>query len=156
MFAVAIASWVVTVVPPPLWIVLAFHVVPVAVLTTCVLGAIYLRGGLRAFCLGFALTLLQVIVLTFLLVEGFDYGFIARHWQVMALVPVLCIVFPGAMGFVAAYFHNVSERARQKEIAVARAVVEKAKQQARHRPKPIVREVLEIRDEAEEAPQHVA
>ena len=152
MLAVAVASWVVKVVPPPLWAVLTIHVLPVVVFTLCVLGFVYLHGAPRAFCLGYGLTLLQVVVLTFLLVEDFDYRSLTRYWQVMALVPVMCIALPGAMGLIGVYFYNVGRRAKQRELALAKAVVIKARQEAQPRPRlqPGVREVLEIRDEAEE------
>jgi hypothetical protein len=150
MLAVAMASWVVTVVPPPLWFILAFHVLPVALLTTCILGAVYLPGAWRAFCLGYALTLLQVVVLTFLLVDNFDYRLIMRSWEIMSLVPVLLMVLPGALGLVGVYFHNIAYRAKQTEAALARAVAARAREQARPRPTRVVREVLEIRDEADD------
>ena len=151
MLAVAVASWVITVVPPPLWVVLTFHALPVVAFTVCVLGFTYLHGAPRAFCLGYGLTLLQVVVLTFLLVDNFDYRFMFR-WEVMGLVPVMCIVIPGAMGFIGVYFHNVGQRAKQRELALAKAVVTKAKQQAPTRPRPqtVVREVLEIRDDEQD------
>jgi hypothetical protein len=149
MFAVAIASWVVTVVPPRLWLVLTIHALPVVAFTICILGAVYLPGGMKAFCLGYGLTLFQVVVLTFLLVDNFDYQFIMRYWEVMALVPVLCIVLPSAVGLVGVYFHGIAQRAKQAERAVTTAIVNRARQQAVQRPRPVVREVLEIRDEAE-------
>jgi hypothetical protein len=150
MLAVAIFSWVVTIVPPPLWFILAFHVLPVVLLTACILGAIYLPGPWRAFCLGYAITLLQVVVLTFLLVRDFDYRFIMRTWQIMSLVPVLLIVLPGAMGLIGVFFQNIAHRVKQTEAALARAVAAKARQQAQHRPRPMIREVLEIRDEPDD------
>ena len=152
MLAVAVASWVVTVVPPPLWVVFTVHALPAIAFTLSVLGFVYLPGSAKAFCLGYGLTLLQVVVLTFLLVDNFDYHFIFRSWQVLSLVPLMCFVLPGAIGLIGVYFHNVGQRTKQRELALAKAVVIKARQQApmRTRPRPVVREVLGIRDEAEE------
>ena len=152
MLAVAILSWGITFVPPPLWFILGFHALPVVEVTVCILGVVYLKGAWRAFHLGFGLTVLQVVVLTFLLVDNFDYRFITRSWEILGLVPALLVVLPGATGVVGMFFHNIGQRAKQRELALAKAVVVKAKQQpqTRARPQSVVREVLEIRDEAED------
>jgi len=101
-FAVAVLSWLITILPPEFWFILGFPTLPIVGLSASILGVIYLSGWQRAFWLGFGIALLQVMVLGFF-VDAFD-GRVFRDWEALFLIPFFVVVVPVLTGFVGVYF----------------------------------------------------
>jgi hypothetical protein len=109
---VAIISWLITIVPARLWLVLAFPALPVIELSTCILAVIYLRGARRAFACGFLISLVQAILLGVFATDGLRSGYRIQEWEFLLILPAFFILIPAATGWIGEYFFRLGEQAK--------------------------------------------
>jgi hypothetical protein len=113
MFSAAIVVWLFTLLEEELIIFFGLMVFPVVALSTSTLGVVYLRGGRRAFWMGFGLALLQVVMLAFVF-EFFDRRFM-REWEAVILLPILLLAMPVGTGFIGVYFQRMGQKQEQSQ-----------------------------------------
>jgi hypothetical protein len=105
MLIVAILSWLVTIVPGDFWFLLVLPTLPLVAMTASILGVIYLRGGWRAFWVGYGVCLIQVVVLG-LFFEVFEVRGPFRELEVLILVPLFVVGVPALTGWIGFRFYR--------------------------------------------------
>jgi hypothetical protein len=102
---VAILAWLVTVLDEDFWFLLLLPTLPLVAMTTSILGIIYLRAGWRAFWVGYAVCLIQVVLLG-LFFEVFEFRGPFRELEIFILMPLFVVVVPSLTGWIGVRFYR--------------------------------------------------
>ena len=108
---VALLSGFIRIAPPQLWFLIVFPTTPVVGLTTCILGAIYLRGSGRAFWIGFGITLVQALLVgLFFSRFGWRGSILRDEWVAVLFGSFFLLLVPVGTGLLGMYFYRLGNR----------------------------------------------